>query len=95
MGHQVSEESEALYALSFSGIISNEKLIMSCSFNTKEFDRSTVQERIERFKHHLLSLIDHCTAKKEREFTPSDFSAGGLEMEEMGDLFDVLEENLK
>ncbi|MEC0494506.1 non-ribosomal peptide synthetase [Bacillus glycinifermentans] len=95
MGRQVSEESEALYALSFSGIISNEKLIMSCSFNTKEFDRRTVQERIKRFKHHLLSLIDHCTAKKEREFTPSDFSAGGLEMEEMGDLFDVLEENLK
>ncbi|QHZ48659.1 non-ribosomal peptide synthetase [Bacillus sp. NSP9.1] len=94
MGNQVSEESEALYALSFSGIIKGEKLIMSCSFSTKEFDRQTVQEIMDRFKHHLQQLIDHCTAKEGREFTPSDFTAGDLEMEEMGDLFDVLEENL-
>ncbi|KAA6449502.1 non-ribosomal peptide synthetase [Bacillus swezeyi] len=94
MGNQVSEASEALCALSFSGIISKDKLIMSCSFNTKEFDRETVQERMERFKSFLIALINHCTAKEEREFTPSDFTAGDLEMEEMGDLFDVLEENL-
>jgi surfactin family lipopeptide synthetase B/lichenysin synthetase B len=50
---------------------------------------------MDRFKASLTALIDHCTAKEEREFTPSDFSAGDLEMEEMGDLFDVLEENLK
>ncbi|WP_261378075.1 condensation domain-containing protein, partial [Bacillus paralicheniformis] len=95
MGRQVSERSEALYALSFSGIISKEKFILSCSFNTEEYDRQTVQGLMDRFKASLTALIDHCTAKEEREFTPSDFSAGDLEMEEMGDLFDVLEENLK
>ncbi|MHC5290487.1 lichenysin non-ribosomal peptide synthetase LicB [Bacillus licheniformis] len=95
MGRQVSERSEALYALSFSGIISKEKFILSCSFNTEEYDRQTIQELMDRFKAFLTALIDHCTAKEEREFTPSDFSAGDLEMEEMGDLFDVLEENLK
>jgi len=95
MGRQVSERSEALYALSFSGIISKERFILSCSFNTEEYDRQTVQGLMDRFKASLTALIDHCTAKEEREFTPSDFSAGDLEMEEMGDLFDVLEENLK
>jgi len=39
-------------------------------------------------------IIGHCTAKEEKEFTPSDFSAQDLEMDEMGDIFDMLEENL-
>lgn len=50
---------------------------------------------MERFKENLLMLIRHCTEKEDKEFTPSDFSAEDLEMDEMGDIFDMLEENLK
>ncbi|MES9718984.1 hypothetical protein ABWK63_18940, partial [Bacillus safensis] len=40
------------------------------------------------------SIITHCLAQQEREFTPSDFSAADLEMDEMDDIFDMLEEKL-
>ncbi|MCY9027723.1 surfactin non-ribosomal peptide synthetase SrfAA [Bacillus inaquosorum] len=95
MGRQVSEESEALYALSFSGMIRNGRFVLSCSYNEKEFERATVEEQMERFKENLLMLIRHCTEKEDKEFTPSDFSAEDLEMDEMDDIFDMLEENLK
>ncbi|MED1805344.1 surfactin non-ribosomal peptide synthetase SrfAA [Bacillus subtilis] len=95
MGRQVSGESEALYALSFSGMIRNGRFVLSCSYNEKEFERATVEEQMERFKENLLMLIRHCTEKEDKEFTPSDFSAEDLEMDEMGDIFDMLEENLK
>ncbi|KKB93667.1 peptide synthetase [Bacillus sp. CMAA 1185] len=95
MGRQVSGESEALYALSFSGMIRNGRFVLSCSYNEKEFERATIEERMERFKENLLMLIRHCTEKEDKEFTPSDFSAEDLEMDEMGDIFDMLEENLK
>ncbi|POO79777.1 non-ribosomal peptide synthetase [Bacillus sp. MBGLi97] len=95
MGRQVSGESEALYALSFSGMIRNGRFVLSCSYNEKEFERATIEERMERFKENLLMLIRHCTEKEDKEFTPSDFSAENLEMDEMGDIFDMLEENLK
>ncbi|MCY8121175.1 surfactin non-ribosomal peptide synthetase SrfAA [Bacillus spizizenii] len=95
MGRQVSEESEALYALSFSGMIRNGRFVLSCSYNEKEFERATVEEQMERFKENLLMLIRHCTEKEDKEFTPSDFSAEDLGMDEMGDIFDMLEENLK
>ncbi|WP_439846177.1 surfactin non-ribosomal peptide synthetase SrfAB [Bacillus spizizenii] len=95
MGRQVSEESEALYALSFSGMVRNSRFVLSCSYNEKEFERATVEEQMERFKENLLMLIRHCTEKEEKEFTPSDFSAEDLGMDEMGDIFDMLEENLK
>ncbi|UHH06863.1 surfactin non-ribosomal peptide synthetase SrfAA [Bacillus subtilis] len=95
MGRQVSGESEALYALSFSGMIRNGRFVLSCSYNEKEFERDTIEERMERFNENLLMLIRHCTEKEDKEFTPSDFSAEDLEMDEMGDIFDMLEENLK
>ncbi|RFM37313.1 surfactin non-ribosomal peptide synthetase SrfAA, partial [Bacillus inaquosorum] len=95
MGRQVSEESEALYALSFSGMIRNGRFVLSCSYNEKEFERATVDKQMERFKENLLMLIRHCTEKEDKEFTPSDFSAEDLEMDEMGEIFDMLEENLK
>ncbi|MCV0025607.1 surfactin non-ribosomal peptide synthetase SrfAB [Bacillus sp. XT-2] len=95
MGRQVSEESEALYALSFSGMIRNGRFVLSCSYNEKEYERATVEAQMERFKENLLLIIRHCTEKEDKEFTPSDFSAGDLEMDEMGDIFDMLEENLK
>ncbi len=42
------------------------------------------KHRSRRFKDNLLMIIRHCTAKEEKEFTPSDFSAQDLEMDEMG-----------
>ncbi|MCP6681585.1 condensation domain-containing protein [Bacillus nakamurai] len=94
MGRQVSEDSEALYALSFSGMITGGRFVISCSYNEEEYERSTVETQMERFKENLLKIIRHCMAKEDKEFTPSDFSAQDLEMDEMGDIFDMLEENL-
>jgi non-ribosomal peptide synthase protein (TIGR01720 family) len=49
---------------------------------------------MDRFQHHLLQIIHHCTSKEDRDLTPSDFSAGNLRMDEMEDIFDVLAEKL-
>ncbi len=70
------------------------RFVISCSYNQEEYERSTVETQMQRFKDNLLMIIRHCTAKEEKEFTPSDFSAQDLEMDEMGDIFDMLEENL-
>ncbi|EHS55836.1 condensation domain-containing protein, partial [Paenibacillus sp. Aloe-11] len=92
MGSQTSPNSEALYALNFVGIVRNGCFTLSCSFNKREFLRGTVAELMERFRHHLCSLIRHCVEKEDRDYTPSDFSAKGLEMEDVSDIFEMLGE---
>ncbi|MEC0235535.1 amino acid adenylation domain-containing protein [Paenibacillus kribbensis] len=92
MGSQTSPDSEALYALNFVGIVRNGCFTLSCSFNKREFLRGTVAELMERFRHHLCSLIRHCVEKEDRDYTPSDFSAKGLEMEDVSDIFEMLGE---
>jgi non-ribosomal peptide synthase protein (TIGR01720 family) len=94
MGHQISLEAESLFSLNFNGIIHGGRLIMSCSFNKQQYLRGTINELLDRFQHHLLQIIDHCASKEDRDFTPSDFSAGNLRMDEMEDIFDVLAEKL-
>ncbi len=94
MGFQISQESETLYALSVSGIVRSGQLSLSCSFNKQEYLKSTIDGLMERFQHHLLTVIHHCAAREDSEFTPSDFSASDLKMEEVGDIFEVLADKL-
>ncbi|MGE6631994.1 condensation domain-containing protein, partial [Bacillus sp. NPDC077027] len=95
MGRQASSESEALYKLNFSGLVKQNQFILSCSYSQVEYEEETIRQLMNLIKEELLALTKHCLAQKERAFTPSDFSAGDLEMEEMSDIFDMLEENLK
>ncbi|MDB5084038.1 MAG: lchAB, partial [Bacilli bacterium] len=94
MGVQTSPESESLYAVNFSGIVRSGRLTLSCSFNKQQYLRHTITNLMNRFEHHLQTLIHHCAAKEGRDFTPSDFSANDLQMDEMGEIFDLLEEKL-
>jgi len=94
MGDQINRESESLYPLNFNGMVRNNRLVVSCTFNKQEYLRPTIESLIDRFHQHLLRIIQHCMNKKDTDFTPSDFNANDLQIEEMGDLFDVLEEKL-
>lgn len=94
MGDQINRESESLYPLNFNGMVRNNRLVVSCTFNKQEYLRPTIESLMDRFHQHLLRIIQHCMNKKDTDFTPSDFNANDLQIEEMGDLFDVLEEKL-
>ncbi|MFS0655871.1 amino acid adenylation domain-containing protein [Bacillus sp. 179-C3.3 HS] len=94
MGRQASPESEAIYKLNLSGLVKNNQFILSCSYSAQEYDEQTIQQFVALLKEKLKAIITHCLAQHEREFTPSDFSASGLGMDEMDDIFDMLEEKL-
>ncbi|MFJ5965683.1 condensation domain-containing protein, partial [Bacillus sp. NPDC093026] len=94
MGRQASPESEAIYKLNLSGLVKNNQFILSCSYCKGEYEEQTIQQLMNLLKEKLTAIIAHCLARHEREFTPSDFSATDLEMEEIDDIFDMLEEKL-
>lgn len=50
---------------------------------------------MEWFKENFLMLICYCMEKEDKEFMLSDFSVEDFGMDEMGDIFDMFEENLK
>ncbi|WP_458110063.1 amino acid adenylation domain-containing protein [Bacillus zhangzhouensis] len=94
MGRQASPDSEAVYKLNLSGLVQHNCFILSCSYCASEYEEQTIQQFMALLKEKIQSIITHCLARHEREFTPSDFSAADLEMDEMDDIFDMLEEKL-
>ncbi|MBQ4816178.1 non-ribosomal peptide synthetase [Bacillus pumilus] len=94
MGRQASPDSEAVYKLNLSGLVQHNRFKLSCSYCSDEYEEETIQKFMALLKEKIQSIITHCLAQHEREFTPSDFSAGDLEMDEMDDIFDMLEEKL-
>ncbi|MCY7569405.1 amino acid adenylation domain-containing protein [Bacillus safensis] len=94
MGRQASPDSEAVYKLNLSGLVQQNRFILSCSYCASEYEEQTIQQFMALLKGKIQSIITHCLAQQEREFTPSDFSAADLEMDEMDDIFDMLEEKL-
>ncbi|MBD3860021.1 amino acid adenylation domain-containing protein [Bacillus sp. 28A-2] len=94
MGRQASPDSEAVYKLNLSGLVQRNRFILSCSYCASEYEEQTIQQFMAMVKGKIQAIITHCLAQHEREFTPSDFSAADLEMEEMDDIFDMLEEKL-
>ncbi|OLP65658.1 Surfactin synthase subunit 2 [Bacillus pumilus] len=94
MGRQASPESEAIYKLNISGLVKHNRFILSCAYGEGEYEEQTIQQFMALFKRKLIDIITHCLARDDREFTPSDFSAADLEMDEMDDIFGMLEEKL-
>ncbi len=94
MGRQASPDSEAVYKLNLSGLVQHNRFMLSCSYCSDEYEEETIQQFMALLKEKIQSIMTHCLAQHEREFTPSDFSAGDLEMDEMDDIFDMLEEKL-
>ncbi len=79
-GDNVSPDAERLFALDINGSLMAGKLRMSFSYNQYQYDESTVRGLAEDFKGTLVAVIEHCSGKEEREFTPSDLGCGTLSL---------------
>ncbi|WP_369345636.1 hypothetical protein [Caldalkalibacillus mannanilyticus] len=56
-----------------------------------EYEEQTVEHLLEIYKQELLQILQHCLNKEETEATPSDFDAKDLSLEDLDEVFDLLE----
>ncbi|SDD50918.1 non-ribosomal peptide synthase domain TIGR01720/amino acid adenylation domain-containing protein [Paenibacillus sp. CF095] len=92
-GKTISPKHVSPYKLEINGIVKGQRLALTFRYNSDEYDKSTIQNFAEAYEQQLDLLIQECINKHDTEFTPSDFSAGGLDMEDLDDALRVIEEN--
>ncbi|MFS0553783.1 amino acid adenylation domain-containing protein [Brevibacillus sp. 179-C9.3 HS] len=92
--NNLSPESEIYTNLNITGLIEGGELLITFSYSEEQYREETIRCLSDSYKKHLLSIITHCSQKKEVERTPSDFSLKGLQMEEMDDIFELLTNTL-
>ena len=83
-GDSISLESERLFEIDISGIISNHELSITFAYNSEKYHEHTI-ENAEAYKNHLLSIIDHCK-NLETETTPSDYTDSDMTLEELEEI---------
>ncbi|MFC0215900.1 amino acid adenylation domain-containing protein [Paenibacillus chartarius] len=93
-GSPVSPEAENSYAWNVSGIVEDGRLLMTCDYNSLEFTQPSLERFMSVYRSKLEQVIAHCTGRGDAELTPSDISSKGMTMDEMDDIFDLLEEKL-
>ncbi|PPA82420.1 non-ribosomal peptide synthetase [Brevibacillus laterosporus] len=93
-GQPISPQYYDTHLLEFNGAVSNNQLHVNCRFAPVAVDRAIVEILMERFKHNLLLITQHCLEKDTVEFTPTDFTEKELSQEQLDDLLDDLFEDI-
>ncbi|MCT2347609.1 condensation domain-containing protein, partial [Niallia taxi] len=82
-GDSISLDSERLYEIDISGIVSNHELSINFSYNSEKYHEHTMNNLASAFKHQLLSIIDHCMSLQRPETTPSDYTDSAMTFDEL------------
>ena len=78
-----SPECERLVTLDINSWIIGDKFEIMFGFNRHEYKRATIQNLVDKYKKHLLKIIEYCINKDEGEVTPSDFGDQELTIEDL------------
>jgi len=87
-GHMQSPNGQREYLLDISGIIFDNQLTLSVTYNKKQFRPQTIEGFRDHFQSELGRVITFCSSREQREATPSDFGYKKLSLEELDTLLD-------
>jgi amino acid adenylation domain-containing protein/non-ribosomal peptide synthase protein (TIGR01720 family) len=86
-GEPRSPESEQIYKISINGMVVNSKLVFKINGDSGTFNKKVIETFAQRYKINLQKIIEHCAASEETLYTPADFDARDLSLEELETLY--------
>lgn len=79
------------FAIDINCKVENGKFKVYVAYNSLEYREDTISRLLNSYMDCLVSIIAHCLKEATKEYTPSDFGNDQMEIEELDDLFHVLE----
>jgi bacitracin synthase 3 len=80
-GQTQSPERKREHQINISGIITDNRLVMSVTFNRQQFKRETINAFCKHYQTRLVDLISFCASRETRSLTPADLTYSGLSIE--------------
>ena len=88
----ISPNAKRLYTLEITSMVTQGRLNISFHYNMHEYRKETIVGLCESYKAGIIKIIEHCLGREETELTPSDLSVEGMDINEMEDVFDILDD---
>lgn len=80
-----------IHPIEIYGIVVNHQMQFRFLYHRLTYHRETIQNLVERFQAYLSRLIEHCVHQTEVSWTPSDFSASNVSLEELDQFLESLD----
>jgi non-ribosomal peptide synthase protein (TIGR01720 family) len=90
-GQAISPGLARHHMLDISGLIIRGQLHLSIIFHPEWNRQETIETLLANCQKELLLIVDHCSRKKEREHTPSDFTYSELAPEDYNRILEQLQ----
>ncbi len=81
------EENSLTALMDIEAVIINKKLKINITYSNNRFKKETIKKFIESYIETLKLIINHCSNKSSKQFTPSDFDAVDISQEDLDSLF--------
>ena len=85
-------ELESDYLIDINGMVTDGKLEILFHYRIRDYEKDSMEKLAGFYKSNLITLIDHCTGKEEKEFTVGDYSASEIDGDQLETIFEALEE---
>jgi fengycin family lipopeptide synthetase A len=89
--HEIAGEREREYELDINALITDGRLQVKAVY-TQVFSKHSIECFMDRFHRHLIETIEHCSQKKAREKTLSDFSNKELTLSALSSIEDLVKD---
>jgi non-ribosomal peptide synthase protein (TIGR01720 family) len=80
------------YKLNLNGMVIGGELVFTCDYAADTYRRETVERWMACYAEQLRRLIAHCMGQAHSEKTASDFSSSGLDIDEVENIYSLLEQ---
>lgn len=87
----VSEKSELLYPLEIACLVEQSRFRLKLIYSTSCFTASEVEALLSALESSLNAVINHCCSQEDTSYTPSDFSDGDIDMDELDAILEAIE----
>ena len=91
-GLSMNENQERLAVLDVSGMIAEEKLSLTLSYSSKQYEKSTMAQFARSLKESLQEVIAHCVSRQQTSLTPSDILLKNITIDELEQLLEQTRE---
>jgi amino acid adenylation domain-containing protein/non-ribosomal peptide synthase protein (TIGR01720 family) len=93
-GESMSLNMESQYSIDINGMVAGKKLTLNFTYNKGEYEEDTIVKIVDGFRENLVNIIYHCAAMDYTEFSPSDISNKSLTLDEVEDIYKLLEKKI-
>jgi amino acid adenylation domain-containing protein/non-ribosomal peptide synthase protein (TIGR01720 family) len=88
----ISEEFTRDHTLEIAGMIVNQALSITITYNKKEYTGKKISNLAESYRENLVKVIRFCSSREETEITVSDLSSADINQEEMDSILNELQD---